>query len=307
MLAIIVSTLLFATTTIAVLGRLRRQRRHDLRFMEVRAALDACSLLLRLLRQLQQHRGMSSALLSGDRSYEARLAAKRAEIHADIGTLNAAALRESERPHPCFTRNDLSLFRFKWATLADNLTALTPEQSIAQHTQLISQALDWLANYGEARIELPAGQDVSVGVARNFSHRLPTLAETLGQARALGMGAAASGACRPVTRVRLMFLVARGESLLQQAATLDAAGAAGETARLAVLDMIRIIRCEILGATVAIAADTYYRLATAAIDAVYAWIDECVDELGAQLRAAKAPPFIELAYRREPLREGASS
>src|SRR5213593_3784018 len=40
--------------------------------------------LLSLLKDLQQHRGMSSAWLSGDASFKGRLAGKRADIENDL-------------------------------------------------------------------------------------------------------------------------------------------------------------------------------------------------------------------------------
>lgn len=286
---------------LATLGRLHWHRRRGIQSMvEVREALDTCSHFLQLIRHLQQHRGMCSAYLAGDASFASRLAERRADILADLAALEGSAAREGARSNPCFTRDGFSRYRCKWLALVGNLGEIGIEHSIAQHGQLIAQALDWLANYGEARVELPAGELIATGIVRNFSGRLPSLAEALGQARALGMGAAAGGACRPVTRVRLMFLATRGESLLAQAAGLAESGVRSEVARAAVLDMIKVIRCDILsGQRAGIGADAYYALATSAIDAVYAWIDECVAATAMQIASPRESSYIGPVHRRD--------
>lgn len=281
--------ILLGTAAAAALGKAHWNRKLALDSLDdMRKAIDAGKQLLALAAHLQQHRGMSTAWLSGDASYAPRLTAKRADILACIAALHEPVVRETDRPYPCFTHNDVALFRFKWQTLVDDLPGLSPELSIGQHTQLIAVVLDWLASFGEARIELPAGELVAAGTTRNVCHRLPALAETLGQARALGMGVAASAACKPVARVRLMFLTTRAESLLQQSMAFTGPGTSADMARMAVEEMIKVIRCDMLGAqNINVATNDYYLVATTAIDAVYGWIGACVADLIAQLEAAK--------------------
>lgn len=76
--------------------------------------LAACRSLLALVGNFQQHRGMSSALLSGDQGFKARLDAKGYEIERLIPSLREVARDESLRAHPCLTLNDLALFQFNW-------------------------------------------------------------------------------------------------------------------------------------------------------------------------------------------------
>lgn len=237
--------------------------------------LIACQHLLALTAHLQQHRGMSSAWLSGDASFEPRLLEKRRQIEAVFPMLLAAARLESLQTYPCLTGNDISLFHFRWQSLVEGIPGMTTEASMAQHCHMVSQVLEWLSALGEARIEPLAGASISIGMIRNYAHRLPALTECLGQARAIGSSVAARHGCSPVARVRLMFLVARSEALLEQAATAHNNGNLTLRARHAVQEMARTVRTSmLLSAGVQVAPDEYFSVATQAIDSVYAWIED---------------------------------
>lgn len=268
------------TTTIVILSfslaalpvaywTIRRHRRNESVSPE---ALRTCDALLRLIAQLQQHRGLSSGWLSGDRGFESRMMARRIDIEATLAELLPLVAKESANARPCLTSNDLSLFRHQWRTLADSLAGGSVEQNIARHTQLIARTLDWLAAVGEARIELVAGRRLPPGIVRNYTHCLPALSECLGQARAIGSSVAVKRACSAVSRVRLMFLVSRAEFLLDQSCASADLDHVGLHARDAVRRLAMTVRSEMLmAANVSVAADTYFTVATQAIDAVLDW------------------------------------
>ena len=236
------------------------------------AAIGACNVLLELAAHLQQHRGMSTAWLAGDHSFERRLSGKRGEIEPLIARLQQVALEENARSYPCFTPNDVTLWRHRWSMLVNELGTYTVEKSIATHSNLVAMLLNWLDAIGEARIALPMGDLLPDGAVRNFSHRLPQLTETLGQARATGSGVAAQGKCPAVARVRLMFLVSRAESLTEQACAVDRQG---EFAAQKVKSLASTIRTHMLGSQeVSVSAEEYFAEATQAIDAVFAWVHE---------------------------------
>lgn len=280
--------ILLATGTLVGAGwfltrRQRRQTRAD-RLRAAASALDGCAELLGLVRALQQHRGLSSGWLAGERSFEPRMLERRQDVENRLRDLARCATLESAMPRPCLTPNDLALFRFRWRELTAELAALGIDAGIACHSQLIARALDWLAALGEARVKLTLPQSASVDLACNYADRLPQLAECLGQLRALGSGAAAAGRCSPVARVRLRYLAARSDALLAEArdATRDPRAAA---AGAAVQDLLDTVRQALLEATtVEMAAEAYFTTATRAIDAVYAWIDAS----GAEVRRALA-------------------
>lgn len=243
---------------------------------DLNLTLQACQLLVTLIGHLQQHRGMSSAWLAGDAAFKVRMLDKQAQIAALLPALLAAARREGGRHCPCLTGNDLSLFTFRWKSLLDELPRLTPEQNIAQHSQLLNRVLEWLAALGEARLEPLAMDGKAVGAARNFAHRLPLLTECLGQARAIGSSVAARHACAPVARVRLLFLISRAEALLEQAVAAHDGGTVTRQSQLAIEKMASTVRTRmLLSSGVVVSSGDYFALATQAIDRVFEWIAVC--------------------------------
>lgn len=250
-------------------------------------ALDGCAGMLQLVRSLQQHRGMSVAWLAGDASFEPQMKVRRQDIERFIAALDATVRDEEAKPRACVSHNDLVLFRFQWRELVDLLAAgagsASVEQSLSRHGQLVAKVLDWLTALGEARIELGAAGCVEAGYVRNYVTSLPALAEHVGQARAVGAGVAARGQCAPVARVRMMFLIARIESLLRQAQAASAGSRAGREAGRLVGIMMLTARDSILDGAAGISAEDWFAEATRAIDGVYAWIDECGSELRRQL------------------------
>ena len=273
--------LLLAGVAMALLRARHRRRAWRPRAME---ALASCSSLIDMLGALQQHRGLSTGWLAGDASFAPRMHARRREIDALMPALMRAAEHESDNIRPCFTVNDASLFRHRWRELvdglADSLANPTPEQNIATHTRQIERLTGMIAALGEARIELPGASDLPAGLAKNFAYRLPALSECLGQARAIGSGAAAAGHCAPVARVRLMFLVARAESLLRQAIEIDGGQASGLLARRHVDRLSTMVRTGLLaGSRTGVSAEIYFETATDAIDSVFGWIQASADAL----------------------------
>jgi hypothetical protein len=241
-----------------------------------RRSLAASAEIVLLLQNVQQHRGMSGAWLAGDQSFGARLPQKQAVIERLFDSLELAARVESAEAYPCFRIADLRALHGQWEALTSGLAASTPEKSFQDHCQIVAKLLDWLRTLGEARIEQPGGNSPVAPAVRNFSFRLPTLAECLGQARALSIAAAARGQVAPVVRVRLVFLLSRAESLLGTAlgATRGASAPEQDQAMVAVQTYVRAMRERLLGADgVRIPAGECFALATQAVDSVFAWQD----------------------------------
>lgn len=252
--------------------------------------LETSRQLFNLVINLQQHRGMCSAWLSGDASFLPRIREKQALIDTLFPGLQRDARREGGRHSPCFSGNEFSLFIFRWHSLVETLGNKQPEQSIAEHGQLIALVLNWLAALGEARLEPLTGGGEQIGRVCNYARRLPTLAECLGQARAIGSSVAARHACSPVARVRLMFLIGRAEALLEQAMQANDGGWVTVQARAAIRDLTHTVRTSmLLSDGVSVSPENYFAVATKAIDSVVAWIEQSGNQLQNLARTDGSP------------------
>lgn len=263
-------------------GRVRAARN------TIHHALVTCRLLLEVLKLLQQHRGLSSGWLAGNKEFGPRMLARRREIDALLPRLSQALKLEHDLPSACVSINALRVFKHRWGELVAGLEAASVEQNIAEHSFLISDVLDWLSALGEARIALCVPDHVPMSLGRNFAQRLPALSEFLGQARAIGSSVAARQRCSPVARVRLLFLVARAEAILAQswdgAAHNPAERRSADVARRAVNEMTTLVRTQLLlSRGVAVTADAFFQVATRAIDEVFGWIDTCGRDLESRL------------------------
>ncbi|MFN3986490.1 MAG: nitrate- and nitrite sensing domain-containing protein [Rhodocyclaceae bacterium] len=272
-------------------GVAKRRRSHGLAARKTMAAdtLASTAVLLQMVASVQQHRGMSAAWLSGDTCFAARLPGRQAEVERLLAVLGATVATEAGKSFPFITPGAFAGWQVAWRRLLDGLAETTPDQSFQAHCALIAILLEWLAALVEARIEAPLPAQVEISSAcRNLARRLPALAESLGQARALASAVAASGRCRPVPRVRLQYLVARAERLLADAGAVASpdAGGPAQAAAGAVVAFLNMLRIRLLhedgrsqGAgrgldgDVDIAADEVFALGTAAVDGVFAWLE----------------------------------
>lgn len=272
---------------VLLVGAARRRRSHDFAARRANAldALASTGVLLQMVASVQQHRGMSAAWLSGDTRFAARLPGRQAEVERLLAALGGAVATEAGKSFPCITPAAFAGWQAQWRTLLDGLAETTPDRSFQAHCALIATLLEWLAALVEARIEAPLRTLTGAGSAcRNLARRLPALAESLGQARALASAVAAGGRCRPVPRVRLQYLVARAERLLADAGAApspDTSGAAraavGSAAAFLSMLRIRLLHEDAgdrgLDRGVDIAAEEVFALGTAAVDGVFAWLE----------------------------------
>lgn len=156
--------------------------------IEAKVILDACDHLHALIKYLIQHRGLSGAWLAGDATYGQRLDSKQHYIEAVFPALQPLLAVERDQYRPSLTANELSLFRFRWRAMVEELPRLSIDESNHRHGQLINNLFDWLAVLGESLDEslsvLPGGDTLPSGVVGDYAQRLPVLADLLGQVRA---------------------------------------------------------------------------------------------------------------------------
>ena len=111
--------------------------------------LSWCGTLLDLIMRVQQHRGMSAALLAGDKSFRESQLAKRREIDhllAYLGTLPG----DVDRTLSSISARELPALSERWQALCRDLDTLSSFESMTRHTALIGTLLTCLRSIGEA-------------------------------------------------------------------------------------------------------------------------------------------------------------
>lgn len=248
--------------------------------------------LLRLLMNIQQHRGMASATLGGDSGFRLALLDKRREIDLQLRRL-ATLPGDFDRRSEDFEREDVDALTRHWQDLTARLEQMSAFESMTRHTALIATLLGWLKAVGESCLREPAaGTGLALeAVVGNFVEKLPTLAETLGQARAMGSGLLASGQITAVGRVQMGYLAQRINDLVQEVgAGLSGAGVDPQLAgRFATVDkgvhqLQDVLHAHILSGTTGpgLSPADYYTVATEAINSVFALIHQLQERLETQ-------------------------
>ncbi len=166
--------------------------------------------LLRMVRLLQQHRGLSTAVLGGNTTMEAQRAAKQTETDRAVEAFDAivksdirdAALTETWR-----------MAVETWRELANSVSSrsISGQESFATHTALIGEnlkLLDLMLDHFGLSYD-PSGKDYHLVMA--LLVHMPHLTEFLGQARARGTLHLAQKRIIPADRTALIGLISNVE------------------------------------------------------------------------------------------------
>jgi len=155
-----------------------------------------------LLMHIQQHRGLTNSYLNGNTQTE-----------AEIARLEAITRKE------IFDVEDIDAWLItnpKWESIIDHWSRLTimfkttePENNLKQHNNLIANLLYLIDDLAYAH---QLGQLGMVDSTDSDWRHLLSLAEYIGQARALGMGAVSRGQCSTLLRTQLNHLRVKIES-----------------------------------------------------------------------------------------------
>ena len=239
-------------------------------------------LIKQLLVNVQQHRGMMNAFLNGDKSFGVKIEQKETGIEN-----NLAALESLYKP-ALMPKERWGAIRGMWQSLHKEAHSLAAEDSIRRHSELIRAIIYLMGDVAE-RTQITGANPADAALASALWHKLPMAAEGLGQARALGAGAAAKGYCSGVTRIRLHFLEKRIRETIEwvnddlsRAAPVQAAYMTklwGETQKI-VNDFLALLEKEIICTEKpSVDAEHYFSSATKTIDALFSVYDQVLDAL----------------------------
>lgn len=177
-----------------------------------RMGLEYNKTLRHLVDGMQQHRGMSSAFLSGDASFKEKMLAKQSQIDEEINYIEALDKKMDQHLNTAAT---MTKIKTNWDKLKSDLFNLKAQESIARHTELIGEVLD-LTGHVAATSNLILDPHLDANYLRSVvEDKLLFSAEKMGQLRAKGSGVAARGTITQDEKIDLIVLAGLIKSALQ--------------------------------------------------------------------------------------------
>lgn len=242
-----------------------------------------------ILKDIQKHRGITSALLSGDISSKEKQLDMQAHVGAEIGAIDTIDQRFG---YSLKTTEKWRDIKKRWNELKERVPNLSAQESFDLHTVLIGDILSFIHYVAETSNLIFDPQPDTYYLVDALVLKLPTLSEDLGQARALGSGIAARKVLSDDDRItlRILYLEIKsavdvnnrgfetafrenpGLQLKLEKYVTDSVNAINEFLKILDRELIKAERIEI-------EADDYFQIATKAIDAVFTTYDETIPEL----------------------------
>ncbi len=197
--------------------------------------LEYVQAVRQIYQHLPQHRGMVNAFRNGADEFKSKILDKRRVIAADISVINVIDERYGDE-----FKTSTQWFSIKraWATIEAMAFNAPAGDVFSAHTKLIAQVY---ALFGQISNESGLVLDSSVNTSfliDTLVYRLPMVTESLGQARGLGAGVAASKVLGLKDRVHLGMIMANIElnsALVEQGLQLSFQKNEGLEAKLGVL------------------------------------------------------------------------
>jgi hemerythrin-like metal-binding protein len=171
---------------VTLLATIIHHQRADIKASKNELATIELMRPLHVLVQLtQQHRGISSALLSGDTSLRSKLESRQTEIAAAI---SAVDIVEQKYADLLKAHSEWQTIKIAWTRLQHDVLRLRPEETLQRHGVLIEHILRFqvtLADTGGLTLD---NEMHTFYLASIMSGSLPELLERLGKMRAKGTG-----------------------------------------------------------------------------------------------------------------------
>jgi len=235
----------------------RKKRRADRLFAQ---GIEYIKILRGVLAAIQQHRGLTTGYINGNTSAK-----------GDIERLNT---RIFQLLSDLDERSDWMRANVKWASLKDHWKRLNgsylhgdADNNFKQHNILIANLLYLIEDLADAHYLSKMG-----GGALDTDWRyLLSIAEYIGQARALGTGVAARGTCSSVMRIQLNHL----RNKISGAIAVNWP----EASRNEIRNLLGAIETQIIVDSPSISAADYFTLSTRCIDHVLEQFDKQIDNL----------------------------
>ena len=240
------------------------------------AGLALVESVARVEQLLQQHRGLSSAVLSGDQMMRDRRAAKETDVAGVFGKM------EEKLPPALASSEDFRRIKASWEQVRKEGLHWTKDENFTAHTGLVKQIRLFLAIAAD---EYALSMDAAIGtfyLIDTIVNKLPDALEHFGQIRAYGTGILAKKQITEQQKIKLNSLIVELDSALEElqinlektirdnrgmqesvaAVSRDITGSARY--------VIGIVKSDILAGRFATTPNDFFNIATAAIDKSYA-------------------------------------
>lgn len=222
--------------------------------------VEYIKVLRRLLMFVQRHRGLTTGYMNGNLIVKADIEMLAIEIHSAIADVEVAGI---------WMRDNI-----KWASLIDHWARLGTtyaqgdvNTNFKQHNIFIANLLYLIDDVADAH-----HLSKTTGDALDTDWRyLLSIAEYIGQARALGTGVAAKGECSSVLRIQLNHLRTKISSSVDSSWP--------EESRIEIHQLLRCIETQLIVDRPTIQAGDYFMLATRCIEHVLDQFDRQIDRL----------------------------
>lgn len=217
-----------------------------------------------LLAHIQRHRGLSSGMLSGEKTLVADMEETQKQVSRDFNHISAVGdWVKAHQGWQSITQH--------WARLAGNVYNLTVHQAIDQHNRLIKNILVFVDDIASAHhLGTMSGANV------NIWRELLTLAELVGQARAMGTAFCAASQ----NHTALVFDRAQHDlqelhnTVLQTLEAPRCRDNLDDDNLQNVLNFLAYIDSHLLQAWPSVAAKEFYQVATKTLDKLYERFDQ---------------------------------
>ena len=161
------------------------------------AGLQMLKPMNRLVQNMQQHRGLSSGVLSGNEAMKATRSTKEKEVSDLLGTTDAALspkLRESV---------SWKSVRQDWEAIRSQGLNWAPPENLKRHSAMIGNILSFMAEVAdETRLTLDPAMDTYYFMD-TVVNKMPAMLEPLGVTRARGTGVLTKKELSPQMRIDL--------------------------------------------------------------------------------------------------------
>ena len=157
-----------------------------------------------LIQHFPEHRGMTNAYLSGNKSFKAKVLAKRQQIANDIALIDEVDQRLGEQLGTTSRWNDI---KNTWQRLENEAFNGSAKQVFERHTQLIAEVLELVKQISDSSNLTLDPELGSFYIKEAIVTLLPQVVENLGQARGLSSGLAARQSVSQKESVKLTSLI----------------------------------------------------------------------------------------------------